>query len=233
MKQYFTKEEVLELLRQLESASFVEVDELPDVGDPHIIYFVPTGTGGSEMWIWSEDEWKSVGSTEIDLSEYVKITEIVDMVYPVGSTLIRTDGENPSDIYTGTTWEKISEGRMLIGANSSFPLGTTGGEEEVTLTEQEMPAHAHSTGQHYHGATNGNFVTVDGNWYSSARREYTLRKDAQPSAIYLMTQDDSKNTVWEPTRTEYANITMSNTGGGTPHNNMPPYLAVNIWIRTA
>ena len=28
-------------------------------------------------------------------------------------------------------------------------------------------------------------------------------------------------------------VTTENTGVGQPHNNMPPYLAVNVWKRTA
>jgi microcystin-dependent protein len=40
------------------------------------------------------------------------------------------------------TWEKI-EGRFLLGSSSSHTLGSTGGEENHTLTTSEIPSHTH------------------------------------------------------------------------------------------
>ena len=103
----------------------------------------------------------------------------------------------------GGTWVKL-QNRFLLGAGSSYTLGATGGEATHKLTEAEMPAHTH-LGGHINVSMLGQ--TGGANWPTLMSR-----------AI-----DDT---------TAYNNHTTS-TGSSTAHNNMPPYLVVNMWKRTA
>ena len=63
--------------------------------------------------------------------------------YPVGSIYMSVNSTNPSQLFGGT-WEAIAGGRVLIGQNTSYPAGSTGGEATHTLTTNEMPSHSHS-----------------------------------------------------------------------------------------
>ena len=121
-------------------------------------------------------------------------------------------------IYGGTTWVQI-QGRMLIGASSSYKNGTTGGAASVsykpagtvgghTLTLSEIPSHSHT----FPAASPGNTGSNPG----FARTNVT------------------------GTGTH----TTSSAGGGGSHSHgftgtsatiatMPPYRAVYIWERTA
>ena len=45
--------------------------------------------------------------------------------YLIGDIYITTRSENPSSLWTGTTWEKVGSGRALMGADSSHGVGTT------------------------------------------------------------------------------------------------------------
>ena len=45
--------------------------------------------------------------------------------YLVGDIYITTRSENPSNLWQGTTWEKVGSGRALMGADSSHGAGTT------------------------------------------------------------------------------------------------------------
>ena len=70
-------------------------------------------------------------------------------IYPVGSIYISTSATfNPQTVWGGT-WKKTADGRCLIGANSTYPLGSTGGEATHLLTQNEMPSHSHNTVNKY------------------------------------------------------------------------------------
>lgn len=80
--------------------------------------------------------------------------------YPVGSIYLSVNDTNPATLFGGT-WERISQGRFLLGAGANvanttdywgaypagkenFPAGEMGGEVEHTLTVAEMPSHTHT-----------------------------------------------------------------------------------------
>lgn len=145
-------------------------------------------------------------------------------VYPVGSIYISLNSTNPSSIFGGT-WEQI-QGRFLLGVSSSHPVNQTGGEEKHTLTVNEMPSHQHnlkttSNGSGYFSMLNadsaGSAWVGDTQFMLAAKRKVgSTGFDATITTSNLMTG--------EP---------IGNTGGGQSHNNMPPYLAVYMWKRTA
>lgn len=132
-------------------------------------------------------------------------------LYPVGSIYISTSSTfNPNKSWGGT-WRKTADGRCLIGANDTYPLGSTGGEEAHYLTGNEMPPHGHTAGKA------ANFKLANEGIASSAIDHYGQQ------FLYI---DQTSTTSSEVLNT-------NSTGGGESHNNMQPYLAVYIWERTA
>lgn len=246
---YYTKAEtysqaqVDSLISQIEVGGYEEVSELPAVGEPNVIYLVPKQGGGYERWIYSNGEWKDLGGTDIDLSGYVRVDEVIDMIHPVGDTIIRMDNIDPSTLYTGTTWQKISEGRMLIGADASYPLGSTGGSANAVVVSHNhtQNAHNHSQNAHNHPPTySGVKFLVSGADIvvaSTARRpptqsggEYYIYSQSPGSSNGI----DEIATTGNATATNNATTATNNaTGESGTGKNMPPYLAVNIWVRTA
>lgn len=61
--------------------------------------------------------------------------------YPVGAIYLSVLDANPAALFGGT-WERIG-GRFLLGADSTYAAGSTGGEAVHTLTSDEMPRHNH------------------------------------------------------------------------------------------
>ena len=57
--------------------------------------------------------------------------------WPVGSHLFN-DGQNPGEIWGGTTWEQIKE-KYPLGCGDTHAAGTSGGEFEHKLTTSELP----------------------------------------------------------------------------------------------
>lgn len=66
-------------------------------------------------------------------------TNILDLVYPVGSFYQSYKSTSPATLFGGT-WTAVT-GRFLY-ANASV---ATGGANTVTLTVDQMPKHSHST----------------------------------------------------------------------------------------
>ena len=147
--------------------------------------------------------------------------EIFNTIYPVGAVYITFDTANPSTLFGGT-WTKV-EGKFLLGSSSSYALNTTGGEETHTLSESEIPIHSH-TGETETGYTNSmRIVSSAGSIYDS---NHTLGYE---SSAYT----DITGTGNFPGGNHWHSFTTDTTGGGQAHNNMPPFIAVNIWKRTA
>lgn len=92
---------------------------------------------------------------------------------------------------------------FLLAAGSTYAAGSTGGEATHTLTEDEIPAHRHK-------------IT-----YPNAGGPY-----GDAAIGYPASSDTTKTWLAEMCKTE-------SVGGGTAHNNMPPYLAVYMWHRIA
>lgn len=147
----------------------------------------------------------------IDSSSIVHNRHILaDIIYPVGSVYISINNTNPQNLFGGT-WEQIKD-RFLLACGNTYSNGSTGGEATHLLTENEMPSHNHTQETNYGRMTN--MLEIDGNYGFAQGGAYTDRTVAGTTAttnIY---------------NTSYA-------GGNQAHNNMPPYLAVFIWKRTA
>lgn len=117
----------------LRNGRFVKVEELPDEGEEMTIYLVPreseeTGNVYDE-YIWMDDEWEKIGSTDIDLDNYYTKTA-ADAKFVEKITGRGLSQENY------TTEEKTKLGGVETGAkdnvveaasSSVFPSsGTTG-----------------------------------------------------------------------------------------------------------
>lgn len=154
-------------------------------------------------------------------------TTIFEHVYPVGSIYITESELNPNAILPGgesSTWEKL-EDRVLIGAGATYSLGSQGGEATHTLTVNELPSHNHTTsssGNHNHGTgwgENSGTANAPHGLYSSGNNKVGCA------------DTDWDNNEWATTTNGAHTHTVGYSGGGQPHNNLPPYRAVNMWKR--
>ncbi len=89
-------------------------------------------------------------------------------------------------------------------------LGETGGEQNVTLLQSEMPAHSHGA-QGVAGA-GGQAPSPTTTWSSPNQR-----------GITAYVAGSAQNVAMSP-------ASLAPNGGGQPHNNMMPYLTLNFCI---
>ena len=137
---------------------------------------------------------------------------IVDAIYPVGSIYMSVNSTNPQTLFGGT-WQRI-QGRFLFAADSAHAAGSTGGEETHKLTVEEMPTHGHNLKYCAYGSYQGTYKYLAG-----------------PEDINgeLKGYNEWRSNWGDSTATE----SVQKSGGDQPHNNMPPYLSVYMWKRTA
>lgn len=139
--------------------------------------------------------------------------------WPVGSVFIAVVSTSPATLLGGGTWVAFGVGRMLVGRDSGdvdFDTAEeTGGAKTVTLTEAQIPSHTHVQNAHNHVVTSQTAATGSATSYEHG----TL---------------DTSSTENEATEvTANATAVNQNTGGGLAHPNLPPYIVVYMWKRTA
>lgn len=111
-----------------------------------------------------------------------------------------------------STWIKL-EGRVLLGANSTYPVGSEGGDATHKLSVDEMPAHQHD--------------------YRLFSAVGSTKEDCQQGKFMTAIVNSDFYTSFEcgPGKSREAYILAS--GGSQPHNNLQPYRSAFIWRRTA
>ena len=153
------------------------------------------------------------------------VSQFVDMIYPVGSIYISASATSPATLFGGE-WTQI-KGRFLVGTgtpennddgtspgNYDKTPGSKGGEATHTLTERELPVLSGSVLMHGAGA-GGTVVSTATGVFSPGGTESGYQ------SAELKTGASSLSSF---------NL---NAGEGRAHNNLPPYLAVYMWQRTA
>lgn len=68
---------------------------------------------------------------------------LLDKYYRVGRIYQSTENVSPA-AFMGGSWERIQD-VFLLCAGSIYAAGSTGGEANVTLTVEQIPAHIHET----------------------------------------------------------------------------------------
>nr|DAO48209.1 MAG TPA: baseplate protein [Caudoviricetes sp.] len=152
------------------------------------------------------------GKNDFNINGTLKVnsTNIFDLIYPVGAVYISINSTSPQTLFGGT-WEQI-QGQFLLGASSAYPAGSTGGSKDAVVV-----AHTHNPANQsgYYGfITNASkaFSIGDMGSQSGSGRYYPYSTSSY---------DVSRNTQ------------TGSTGVSGTDKNMPPYIAVYMWYRTA
>lgn len=158
-----------------------------------------------------------------------KISDLLNVFYPVGSIYETMDSSFDPNKKWGGTWERI-KGRTLVGVdendNDFKIVNKEGGEKTHRLSASEMPSHNHrisvteeSAGGHKHTTElyhRNNVYTGNGNtdaYHWSIGTKYSVSTSENGSHTHKII------------------ATIGTTGSGLSHNNLQPYVTCFIWKR--
>lgn len=165
--------------------------------------------------VFTADISEGIPAMKISGNKVVHINGIAELVYPVGAIYTSVNDTSPSQLFGGE-WRQLQD-RFLLGAGSSYTAGSTGGSASVKLETAHMPSHSHTVngGSHSHYISNCSAAGSGG-----AQLESYGKGNSANRSIYTKAEGGHTHTV-------------SASGGNTAHENMPPYLVVYMWERTA
>ena len=181
---------------------------------------------------------------------YVTNTELINLIYPVGAVYISTVATNPGTLFGVGTWTQIQD-RFLLCAGSTYAAGGTGGAASHThttnagttggpstntsgstaLTVAQLPSHNHEMPVWMWAVSTG-FNTGTYNIPGSGNRTgnaipYNDNRTSQPQ--YTSSTGSGSGHTHTLSSHTHSQVSVGTSSG----SNLPPYIAVYVWKRTA
>lgn len=154
-------------------------------------------------------------ATNADKLDGYHANDLIGKIYPVGSIYISVSATNPATLFGVGTWEEVSKGRVLWGADDSHAAGST--------IEAGLP---NITGEIY-GYVNPRGVLVYTMGLGNTRHSGALTDgNTQMSSSYSSEGSGSGKSI-------AFNASLSNPIYGNSTTVTPPSYVVHFWQRTA
>ena len=140
-------------------------------------------------------------------TDYVNVNEIYNTVYPIGSIYMSINNVDPSTLFGGT-WEQIKD-KFLLSAGDTYSAGSTGGSADAVNV-----AHRH-----------GKIQALGNDAWEFVSNTNLGGTHTVAHAIHPATTQSENITI--------GGLQTSEAGVSGKGKNMPPYLTVYMWKRTA
>lgn len=173
-----------------------------------------TGTPSLPTGTTAVTQSSTDSSTKIATTAFVQ--SVAQVLFPVGAIYSATVSTNPSTLLGFGTWTAFGAGRVLIGAGTgggaTYTAGSTGGSKDAI------------TVSHTHTAT----VTDPGHLHTQTEYNQPGIGNAGGGGARVNAQTANTGTA-----TTGISVAVSTTGSSGTDANLPPYVVVYMWQRTA
>lgn len=160
----------------------------------------------------------SAGTNTTQIATTAFVTAALSLAFPIGAIFSSTSSSNPATSLGFGTWTAFGEGRVLVGAGTGFAGGATGGSADAVV-----PSHTHT-------ATS----TVTDPTHNHPTQGFTGNLGG---SNYFPVYNGGVNSHDVINNPAYTGITVSTTvasaGVSATNANLPPYIVVYMWQRTA
>lgn len=169
----------------------------------------------------------SAGTSTTQLATTAFVQAALQLLHPVGSIYINaTNASNPGTLLGFGTWTAFGAGRVPVGFNASNALfdtaEETGGSYDAVVVSHTHTATTGSSGAHSH--------TVPG----VALGPLGVDSPIDGSSSTASTNDGNWGTATTSTELAHTHtLTTASTGVSGTNANLPPYITVYMWKRTA
>ena len=176
----------------------------------------PTFTGTPTLPSGTIATTQSSTDSSTKLATTAFVQAVASTLFPVGAIYSATVSTNPATLLGFGTWTAFGAGRVMMGAGTggggTYTAGATGGSKDAIVVS------------HTHTAT----VTDPGHLHTYTR--YSSQQIQSGSSTACWTGDSTQNTS---TATTGITVSNSTTGSSGTDANLPPYIVVYMWQRTA
>lgn len=189
----------------------------------------PTFTGTPSLPTGTTAVTQSSSDSSTKLATTAFVQAVLQTLYPVGSVYTNaTSSTNPGTLLGFGTWTAFGAGKVMIGldgADATFStVGNTGGSKDAIVVSHTHTATSTVTDPtHYHISG----VPSD---YASSYGSGSISNTNQKAG----SSTTSSSPLTSPASTGISvSTSLSTTGSSATNANLPPYVVVYMWKRTA
>lgn len=175
----------------------------------------------------------SFGTSTTQLATTAFVQAALQAVYPVGSIYTSTVSTSPATLFGFGTWVEFGAGKVLVGqdtGDTSFDvLGETGGSKDAIVV-----SHTHTVdgGAHQHFTVVNGTVTESGDVTASNSVSEAATQGGASYQSYIMRPGVGDANAGLSSSTTHSHDVSTEGSSGT-NANLPPYVVVKMWKRTA
>jgi hypothetical protein len=152
-------------------------------------------------------------STKIATTAFVQ--SVAQVLFPVGAIYTATVSTNPATLLGFGTWTAFGAGRTIIGNGGGFTAGSTGGSADaITVSHTHTATSTVTDPTHNHSYTQPSPGTYVQNINGTGQGAVAGTTGSASTGISVATS-------------------ISTTGSSGTNANLPPYIVVYMWQRTA
>lgn len=203
----------------LDANTKVTLAQIPDLKDLFDSYIQVGVIWENSTDILPSDRWRWADGQSVNRTDFPALAAIYQSLsFPYGSSSTTT-------MNLPNKTGRVSVGIGILDGNT-YDLGSTGGSAKVTLTQAQMPAHAHNA-KHAHEVaetphSHNVSITTIGNLNAGG---YPVDAAAETFFDYPTKSATTGITVKEK------DFNTESSGGGEAHNNMQPYLVTRFMVK--